>query len=205
MKLSISIATVVLILSSCATSNYGKLQYSKVETKNKNVLTSRQINEKKVTIHKDQKTIQNTDSLTRLALESRIIENKTTKSKVTPTEQKENSSSLRSKLNISKNKIFSELNTIQELNSDNKTQDIEKENNKFSKAAVIMGGLSFIPVFGWIFSILAMIMGGIAIKLYKKYPNRYEGTTRKAMIGITLGIVSLIIGSIIVLFTLILI
>ena len=204
MKISISIATVILILSSCATSNYGKLKYSKVETNNNNDLASSQITEEKATIEEGQETILSTDSLTNLKLEASTSKDETIKTKVVSIQQQESSRALRSKLNISKNKMFSELDAFQELKSDVEPEEVVKEDNKFAKIAVLMGGLSFIPVVGWIFSILAMVMGGIAISLYKKYPNKYEGTVQKAIVGIVLGIVSLIIGSIIVLVTLIL-
>ena len=108
MKISISIATVILILSSCATSNYGKLKYSKVETKNNNDLASRQLPSTKTITKDDQKIIVITDISTSSDEKLDIIEVESKSTTVVKEKQQKSFTSLRNKMNNAKNQIFLE-------------------------------------------------------------------------------------------------
>lgn len=86
-------------------------------------------------------------------------------------------------------------NLISRVNPKKNNDDVIKpgSDEEFAKKSALFGGLSFIPVVGWVFSILAVIFGSIALSNIKKNPEKYGGK-KKATIGIILGIVSLIIG-----------
>ncbi|MFA7273912.1 MAG: DUF4190 domain-containing protein [Crocinitomicaceae bacterium] len=80
------------------------------------------------------------------------------------------------------------------LSKTTKKDEVAPEvNTRFATAANLFGGLSFIPVVGWVFSILAIIFGLVALVKMTKYPDQYGGRKR-AITGIILGAVSLILG-----------
>jgi len=70
----------------------------------------------------------------------------------------------------------------------------------YSKGALVMGILSFIPVIGWIFSILAVVFGTLALT----YIDSGEGAHMSkgmARNGMAMGIMTICIGTILVLAT----
>lgn len=79
----------------------------------------------------------------------------------------------------------------------NATVEEKKKNKAESILAVVFGGLSYIPVIGWIFSLLAIIIGSRVIRRAASVSDQ-ERESKRAKIGVTLGTVSLIIGAILV-------
>ena len=71
-----------------------------------------------------------------------------------------------------------------------------QKNERMAKASLITGILSFIPVIGWIFSILAVGFCAQALAKIKREPDVYGGE-KFARTGRKLGIISGIIGAII--------
>lgn len=188
MKRFITLSTIALLITSCATSNYGKIKYSRI--------TSQKRTEVKQFVVKEQVILAETTPVDLLDTINTIeITNKEEK-KVHPEKEKA-FTTLREKLQITNAAQLTEITTIQNQQNDTIINEKEKDYNKFADSAIIFGGLSFIPVIGWIFSILAIIMGVVGIHLYKQYPDKYRGTKKRAVVGIILGICTIIAGIII--------
>ena len=68
-----------------------------------------------------------------------------------------------------------------------------------STFAITFGWCSFIPIVGWIFAIMGIIFGAVALVKIKKNPGKYSKTSKaKAIVGICAGILGLAAGIIIV-------
>lgn len=66
-----------------------------------------------------------------------------------------------------------------------------------AKLAPIFGGCAFIPVVGWIFAIMAIVHGIIALSSIAGDPVKYRGR-EKAIAGICLGVAGLLAGLLVV-------
>ena len=73
----------------------------------------------------------------------------------------------------------------------------EVEDHRLASHALATGICAYIPIFGWIFAIISIILGLIVIHAIDKEPKKYSGR-KKALIGIGLGIGGLIAGALIV-------
>jgi uncharacterized membrane protein len=63
---------------------------------------------------------------------------------------------------------------------------------KMAKMSALFGVLGLIPIIGAIFAMIAIIFGFVALARIKKEPNLYGGR-KKAITGIVLGIVTLVL------------
>tara|TARA_R110000737_G_scaffold352891_1_gene400878 strand:- start:3039 stop:3632 length:594 start_codon:yes stop_codon:yes gene_type:complete len=189
MKLkALFILTIFSLLASCGTSSYHNLKFQKENKKQKSELSNNPANSEDI--------INSTRTETIL----------TAAKSVTEIEEP-----IHIEQTIAQPDEIASVNTSMEASSFEKTKkpligskttkhkndESPELNTKYGRLAVIFGGLSFIPVVGWVFSILAIIQGSIAITKARRYPNEYGGE-KEGKTGIILGTISLIIGMTIV-------
>lgn len=77
----------------------------------------------------------------------------------------------------------------------------EPQDHISAKMSWIFGICAYIPIVGWIFALMAIIHGAIALTSINNKPEKYKGATQ-AIVGIALGVLGLIAGAIVVMLTL---
>lgn len=199
MKSSLLIATITLLMTSCATSNYGKLKFSRAQTSNSTEVDVTQMNENTVekVVLKDKERIESQKNISiqeTFPLES--IEDETVDS-----EKKKRLNPLRKKLNEIQMEQREEIASIHLEENDAEKKQPKKNTAKLERLAFIYGWLSLIPLplIGWIFSFLAIITGAIVINRIKKHPKSFKSYSKKASTALSLGILTLVIWGIIIL------
>lgn len=199
MRITIYITTILLILSSCATSNYGKLKYSKISNDysqeaelNHNTENNEEnsyVNEEKIADIEHRVIIETLENTIQDDREKTQID----------TKKRNKYTSLRDKLNRIQTDQLKEINAIHNQNKDTISEKKKNDPTRVERRALLYGWLSFIPipVIGWIFSILAITYGAIALNRLKK--GSYVGSRKKALIGMLLGIFTLFVWLIVIL------
>lgn len=77
----------------------------------------------------------------------------------------------------------------------------EPQDHISAKMSWIFGICAYVPIVGWIFALMAIVHGVIALTAINNKPEKYKGETQ-AIVGILLGILGLIAGAIAVFLTL---
>jgi hypothetical protein len=171
---------VTLILSACGTYN-GKIKYQRVdkhtisEQNSPTSFAKADLHEDEVKGYPEMTKILQKDSLPSIVLEEQSL--------------------------ASDSKHVEDKNRHGAFNRLVGTESLEKlmqkldpvKNLKTARAARVMGNLSFIPVIGWIFAIIAFILGGIALSRIKKDLKTKDGAI-EAREGIRKGIISTSVG-----------
>ena len=199
MKISIPALTVLLILSSCATTNYGRIKYSRVNSQLTQEVASIQHTENNdETSYVNEEELDDIEHVVSPEKVNNTLENIQQETQNNSKKSKKYTS-LRDKLNRIQQDQLKEINAIHNQNKDTISEEKQKDPTRVERRARLFGWLSFIPipVIGWIFSILAITYGAIALNRLKK--GTYVGNYNKATTGLFLGILTLVVWIIIIL------
>jgi hypothetical protein len=182
---------VFFALSSCGSMNNGKIKFHKVER------TEQKQQQELVEEIKQEQIIhtKRPDLITNVASDPKeLIENSFAESKEEQTPKK----FMGLPIGYQSTKLVMERSRIvKRLEKELAPKNAEKIPD-YSKTALVMGILSFIPVIGWIFSILAIVFGRLALRRIENGDGAHM-SRKNARVGMALGISTLCVGIILVL------